>query len=310
MHKFVRARPIPGTGGKEQRMTARKLRTSAVGYLFILPAVLIIGIFFVYPAIQLFTIGFTDYNLMSGRGSQVGFSNYANMFRNPDFVNSLGVTFKLALFIVPTQTLIALIMAVLVNQKLRGVSLFRVLFFFPAITSFVAVAIMWKQMYNPTFGLANTLLQWLHLPRMRFLSSKQQALISVGVACIWKSWSYFMVIFISGLKEIPQEIEEAARIDGANSFQQFLFITLPMLKRVTLFVVVITTMDAIKLFIPAFTMTSGGPLGTTDTTVHYVWRQAFRLMQVGPAAAMSTVLFLIIVAITLVQFKIGSKENQ
>lgn len=118
-----------------------------------------------------------------------------------------------------------------------------------------------------------------------------------------------MVIFISGLKEIPAEIEEAAQIDGANRIQQFFNITLPMLSRVTLFVVMITTMDAIKLFIPAFTMTSGGPLGTTDTTVHYIWRQAFRLMQVGPAAAMSTVLFLLIVIITLVQFRLGSKDN-
>jgi len=288
----------------------RQLKTNLVGYSFILPAVAIIGVFFVYPAIQLFTIGFTDYNLMAGRGNFVGFTNFVNMMKNPDFINSLGVTFKLALFIVPVQTAIALVMAVLMNQKLKGLSFFRVLYFFPAITSFVAVAIIWKQMYNPTFGLMNTLLESVGIERMKFLSSKQQALLSVAITCIWKSWSYFMVIFISGLKDIPDEIEEAAQIDGANKVQQFFYITLPMLRRVTLFVVMITTMDAIKLFIPPFTMTSGGPLGTTDTTVHYVWRQAFRLMQVGPAAAMSSVLFIIIVVITLIQFKIGSKDNQ
>lgn len=290
--------------------SVKNIRTNLVGYSFILPAVVIIGIFFVYPAIQLFTIGFTDYNLMAGTGSFIGLTNFINMMKNPDFLNSLSVTFKLALFIIPVQTALALVMAVLMNQKLKGLSFFRVLYFFPAITSFVAVAIIWKQMYNPTFGLMNTLLEFFGIGRMKFLSSKQQALISIAITCIWKSWSYFMVIFISGLKEIPEEVEEAAQIDGANKLQQFFYITLPMLRRVTLFVVMITTMDAVKLFIPPFTMTSGGPLGTTDTTVHYVWRQAFRLMQVGPAAAMSSVLFLIIVVIALIQFKLGSKENQ
>ena len=288
----------------------KRLHENASGYAFILPALCVIGLFFIYPAVQLFGLAFTDYNIMSGAGRYIGITNFKNAFLNSDFLNSLGVTFRLAVFIVPVQTAIALVMAVFVNQKMRGIAFFRTVYFIPAITSFVAVAIMWKQIYNPTFGLANTLLGFLGFAPMRFLSSKVEALLCVGITCIWKSWGYFMVIFVSGLQEIPGEVREAARIDGASAAQEFFFITIPMVKKITLFVMIITTMDAIKLFIPSFTMTAGGPLGTTDTAVHYIWRQAFRLQQVGPAAAMSTVLFVIIVLITIVQFKVGNKDNQ
>ncbi len=291
----------------------QKLNKTAIeslnGYLFILPALLVIGIFFINPAIKLFSLAYTDYNLMSGKGGFIGLENFKSLFTNEDFLNSLSVTLKLAIFIVPIQTLIAMIMAVFVNQKLKGIKIFRTIYFIPAIVSFVAVAITWKQIYNPTFGLANTILGVFNLGPYQFLSSKSQALISVGITCIWKSWGYFMVIFLSGLQDIPGEVNEACKIDGANSIQRFIFITVPMLRKTTLFVVVITTMDAIKLFIPAFTMTSGGPLGSTDTTVHYIWRQAFRLQQVGPAAAMSTVLFVIIVVITIIQLKLEGKND-
>lgn len=279
------------------------------GYLFILPAIAVIGLFFVYPAIQLFGLAFTDYNMMAGQGDFVGFQNFKSLISNKDFINSLWVTAKLAFFIVPVQSFIALVMAVFANKKIRSISFFRTVYFVPAITSFVAVSIIWKQIFNPTFGLANTILGMMNIGPFQFLSSKSQALISVAIVCVWKSWGYFMVIFLSGLQDIPGEIREAAQIDGTGPIREFFSITVPMLKKVILFVVVITTMDAIKLFIPAFTMTSGGPLGSTDTVVHYIWRQAFRLQQVGASAAMSTVLFVIIAVITLVQFKLGGKED-
>lgn len=280
------------------------------GYLFILPALIILGVFFIYPAIELFGLAYTDYSLMSGKGSFIGLANFKALLDNGDFLNSLLVTFKLALFIVPVQTIIAMVMAVFVNQKLMGMKIFRTIYFIPAITSFVAVAIMWKQIYNPTFGLANSVLGLLNLGPFQFLSSKSQALISVAITCIWKSWGYFMVIFISGLQDIPAEIQEASYIDGANQMKRFFYITVPMLRKVTLFVMIITTMDAIKLFIPSFTMTAGGPLGSTDTAVHYIWRQAFRLQQVGPATAMSTVLFLIIIIITVLQLKVDGRNDE
>lgn len=285
-------------------------RENLFGFLFLLPALLILGFFLLYPALRLFRLGFTDYSLIAGVGKNIGFKNYAHMLDDDGFINSLLVTLRMVLLIVPIQTLMALVMAVFVNQKLRGVNAFRTVFFIPAIISFVAVCVMFKQIYSATFGLANTVLGALGVPRLKYLSDVRQALPSIVFTCVWKSWGYFMVIFLSGLQEIPGELREAARIDGANPVSEFFFITLPQLGKVTLFVVVITTMDAIKLFIPTFVMTSGNPRGVTDTTVHYIWRSAFRLEQVGYSAAMSTVLFVIIVLVTVLQFMLGEKREE
>lgn len=296
----------------KQMTTAKRrliMKENMTGYFFILPAFIIIGIFFIIPAIQLFGLAYTDYSIMKGSGVFVGLENFIKIFQDEDFLNSLVVTLKLAVFIVPVQTFIALIMAVFVNEKIRGIKLFRTIYFIPAVTSFVAVAIIWKQMYNPSFGLINTILGVFGLGPYQYLSSTSQALISMAITCVWKSWGYFMVIFLSGLQEIPSELYEAVRIDGANQIQKFFYITVPMVKRTTLFVIIITTMDAIKVFIPSFTMTSGGPNGATNTAVHHIWRQAFRLDQVGPAAAMSTVLFVIIAVITILQFKLSGSDE-
>lgn len=296
----------------KQMTTAKRrliMKENMTGYFFILPAFIIIGIFFIIPAIQLFGLAYTDYSIMKGSGVFVGLENFIKIFQDEDFLNSLVVTLKLAVFIVPVQTFIALIMAVFVNEKIRGIKLFRTIYFIPAVTSFVAVAIIWKQMYNPSFGLINTIFGGFGLGPYQYLSSTSQALISMAITCVWKSWGYFMVIFLSGLQEIPSELYEAVRIDGANQIQKFFYITVPMVKRTTLFVIIITTMDAIKVFIPSFTMTSGGPNGATNTAVHHIWRQAFRLDQVGPAAAMSTVLFVIIAVITILQFKLSGSDE-
>lgn len=290
-------------------MNKKKIINNLTGYGFILPALLVIGVFFIYPAFQLIKLSFSNYNMMAGNGDFVGVKNYMGLMQDKEFFNSLWVTLKLAIFIVPVQTFLALIMAVFVNQKLPCVKIFKTIYFIPAITSFVAVAILWKQMYNPTFGLMNSIMKAMGFGPFQYLSSKSQAIISMGITCVWKSWGYFMVIFFSGLQEISGEIKEAAKLDGVNFIQEFFYITLPMVKRTMLFVMIITTMDAIKLFIPPFTMTSGGPINSTNTIVHYIWRQAFRLQQVGPATAMAIVLCLIVIIITAVQFKFGDKED-
>ncbi len=279
------------------------------GFVFVLPALLIIGIFNFWPAVRLFLLSFSNYSIMAKKGEFIGISNYLSMFEDKEFINSLKVTIKMAILIVPIQTILALLFAVAINRKKRIYKFFRVVYFIPAITSFVAVAILWKQLLNPSFGLVNSILESLGLPRSQFLSAIPDAFYSTVFVCIWKSWGYFMVIFISGLQDIPSDVKDATRIDGANSFQELIYITIPMLRKTTLLVIVVTTMDAIKLFVPAYTMTAGGPIGTTTTTVYYVWRQAFRLSEIGPASAMSILLFVIIGIIVILQFKIGGEEQ-
>lgn len=295
---------------EEKSMRGKVNRNEQIfGLVFIVPALVIIGIFYVWPAIRLFLLSFTNYNVMSKFGNWVGFKNYASMFSDKEYTNSLLVTIKMALIIVPVQTVLALLFAVAVNREGRIFKFFRTGFFIPSITSFVAVAILWKQLLNPSFGLVNSLLKSLGLPTSQFLSSIPDAFYSVIFVCIWKSWGYFMVIFISGLQDISQDIRDATKIDGANSLEELLFITIPMLKRTILLVVVVTTMDAIKLFVPAYTMTAGGPIGTTTTTVYYLWRKAFRLQEIGSASAMSMILFMLIAIIVIIQFRIGSGDN-
>jgi multiple sugar transport system permease protein len=292
----------------QRKQLSKSVRESIIGYIFILPAALVIGLFVLYPTIRLFSLSFTDSNLLGGKASFIGISSYLNLIQDPDFINAFKVSFTMAIIIIPTQTALALFMAVQVNKKLKGVNIFRTIYFIPAVTSFVAVTIFWKQIYNTDFGLANTILTFFKLPAGQFLSSPDQAMLSVIITCVWKAWGYFMVIFIAGLQGIPGEVKEAAVIDGANSLQEFWYIILPMLKRTILFVAIITTMDAIRLFIPSYTMTAGGPMGKTDTLVYYIWRTAFRLSEIGSAAAMAVVLFIVILVITIVQFKVTDRD--
>lgn len=292
----------------QNSMFSRAFKENLTGYIFILPASLIIGLFVLYPIIRLFIMSFTDSSLLGGKANFIGLSNYTNLLSDPDFINSFKVSLSMSVIIIPVQTALALFMAVQVNKKLKGVNIFRTIYFIPAVTSFVAVTIFWKQIYNTDFGLANTILTFLKLPAGQFLSSPDQAMISVVITCVWKSWGYFMVVFISGLQGISGEIKEAALIDGANSLQEFWYIIMPMLKRTILFVAIITTMDAIRLFIPSYTMTAGGPMGKTDTLVYYIWRTAFRMQDIGSAAAMAMVLFIVILIITIIQFKITDRD--
>ncbi len=287
-----------------------RLKENLNGYLFFLPAAAILATFYLVPALRLFYTGFTKASMMSTSSTFTGFDNFSKMITDGDFHNALLVSLLTVVMIVPLQTLLALVMSVFVNQKLRGVKAFRTMYFVPAIISFVAVCVMFKQMYSVSTGLANTLLGALGMPPLKFLSSTSQALPSLVFACIWKSWGYFMVIFLSGLQDIPMEIRESARIDGANPVQEFLYITVPQLKNVFFFVLIITTMDALKLFIPTHVMTSGNPRGVTDVIVHYIYRTAFRLDDVGYASAMSTVLFIVVVGITLLQFRLAGRRAE
>lgn len=268
-----------------------------IGYIFIAPAVIILGIFFIYPAFNLIYISFTDYSMLRGDGSFIGLANYKALLSEQGFINSLIISLKLAFFIIPVQTAIALIMANFVNKHGSYAKIMRTLYFIPAIISFVAVCYTWRQIYSPSFGLANAFLKALGITPLEYLSSKEQALICIAITCIWKSWGYFMFIYLGALQDIPSEIRDAAKIDGANSIQEFLYITIPMVKKISAFILIITSMDAIKLFIPIFTMTGGGPNSSTDTIIHYTWRQAFRLQRIGYAAAMTTIVFLISVLI-------------
>jgi len=167
----------------------------------------------------------------------------------------------------------------------------------------------WKSMLNTNDGVINALLSIIGLPRQMFLTSPHLALISIVVVCIWKGWGWYMVIFASALNEISPELYESANLDGANAWNQFWFITLPMLRRAMLFVIIMSTMNTIKIFTPVMVMTGGGPRNSTEVIVHYIWSAAFRNNSFGTASAMSVMLFFIILLITLIQYRLMNSEE-
>lgn len=312
---MVHVKEIEASAGKTGTFKQRGLKKSREqglhAFWFLMPALVIIGVFVIFPTIKLFYNSFHATSLMGGEKVFVGLDNYGRLMNDKEFLRSFKASVQFMVVAVPLQTAIALFMAVQVNKKLKGVGIYRSIYFLPVATSFMVVAYLWRFMYNMNFGLINEVLNVLGVMRINFLGNVDTALPSLIVTSVWKSWPFFMMIFLAGLKEIPNSLYESASIDGATERQKFWHITLPMLKRTTFFVVMITTMDSIvKVFVPVFAMTQGGPRGATDMLVHYIWRQAFRMNQVGYASAAAVIMFLFVMVISMIQLKVGDDDEE
>lgn len=280
------------------------------GYGFIAPALIIIAVFVIFPALRLVYLSFFDANIM-GRTIFAGLDNYRDLAKNRDFFRSFTVTLKFMASVVVFQTILAFIGAMIVQSGRRMSSVVRTIFFIPVIISFVVVGYLWQGLYNHDYGLINSVIVAFQGSRQGFLNDPTQALFSLIITCIWKSWPYFMMIFIAGLNEIPGELYESAEIDGASALRKLWNITIPMLRRTILFILLITTMDSVvKVFTPVFVMTSGGPRGSTDLLVHYAWRMAFRFGDVGYASAVMVVVFIFLIAVGTIQIKVGERHER
>ena len=278
-------------------------------YLFIAPALLVIGLFVLYPVFNLFYLSLCKANIL-GRTHFIGLDNFLALLTSLDFANSVRATAVFMVVVVIAQTALALGVALLVESETRAIGAVRTIFFIPVVIPFVVASFLWKFIYDPDVGLINSVLQWLHLPRTGFLATPSQALGSLILTCIWKAWAFFTMIFLSGLKEIPQELYECAAIEGARATQRVRYVTLPLLRRVLLFVIVVTTMDAVaRVFTPVFVMTQGGPRGVTDLLVYYDWRTAFRVGDIGFASAVAVFMFVFVLLINLLQLRLGRERD-
>lgn len=263
-----------------------------------------------FPTINLFYMSLRTTNFAGRPDVFIGLENYSTLFNDLSFLRSLKATLFFSLIGLPLQIMLALFLAVQVNKEIPLTTLFRTILFIPVVISFVVVSLLWKYMYNTEMGLINVLLNSLGIKKVGFLSNTSTALPSIIVTYTWKTFGFYMMIFISGLQTIPTELYESAAIDGVNGWKRFRHITFPLLKNTTLFVVVIGSINIIvKSFIPTFVMTEGGPRSVTTMLVYYVWRNAFRLMEIGYASAAATVLFVLVMLITVVQFIVGDKSN-
>lgn len=276
---------------------------------FVLPSFILLLIFVFYPMLQAFIISFQNYSLVSDTRSFVGLDNYKGLMHDTDFFNSLKHSFYFAVIVIPIQTAISLGLALLIQKKVALTGLFRTVYFIPVVISTAVAATVFKLIYNKEFGILNNFLKMVHLPTTDFLSNPHTAMNGIIVLGIWKAVGFFMIIFLAGLNNIPQDLYEAARVDGASKLQQFFRITLPLLNRTMAFVVIMTTIDAIKLSGLVFVLTNGGPNGSTETAVFYIYKQAFTQMQMGYGTAAAFVLFAIVLVISLVQMRLFRNED-
>jgi multiple sugar transport system permease protein len=233
-----------------------------------------------------------------------GLSNYVRLFADGQFWSSLKTTALYTVFYVPIVYCLSLCLALLVNQRLPLMRFFRTVFFVPVVLSLVVSSLMWKYIFDERAGLLNYLLGFIGIPPQPWLGSVELALPAIIIVSLWIQMGYFMVIFIAGLQDIPREYYEAARIDGANRWQMFWRITLPLLKPTSLFVIVISLIGSFQVFDQIWVMTKGGPANATQVTAIYIYQQAFQYLNLGYGSAIAFVLFVIILGFSLLQFKL------
>ena len=231
----------------------------------------------------------------------IGLGNYARLFQDEKFWLALKNTVYFTVLVVPLQCVMALALAMLISSRFRGVSIFRTMYFSPQLTSMVVVSILWTVLYNanPSTGLINSMLVNLGLQPINFLTNAKTAMNSIVFMSAWQGAGYQMMIFLAGLQGIPRDQYEAASVDSATKFQQFLYVTLPGLKGTIKYVVMITMSQAMKLFTQPYVMTQGGPKNSTRTLVYYIYTQGFQQGNFGYACAIAAVFFLIVVIMSL-----------
>lgn len=297
--------------------------------LFLSPALIILVVFRFFPIILSFFISFFNWGI-AGKGSFVGFGNYLEIFRDEKFYQSLLNTLWYVIMVLPGTIMISMFIAILLNQKIKFKGFFRTTYFLPEVTSIIAISFVWKWIYHPKIGIANYILtslgisplKWLEEPRGIFemifqtdlpkiLEGPSLALFSLSIMTIWKSIGYNVIIFLAGLQNIPEHYYESAKIDGASNWQVFRHITLPLLSPTTFYVFIMTTITSFQVFAPVWMMTgppAGGPLGTTNVIVYYLYDMAFNYGKYGYGTAIAFILFLIILFLTIVQKKYGEKN--
>ncbi|MCC6804601.1 MAG: sugar ABC transporter permease [Anaerolineae bacterium] len=281
-----------------------------VAYLAILPALLILGLFTVYPIVYSGYLSLNDWNGFTPEMTPVGLQNYADWFQSPTFWHSVGVTAAYVAGLTIFSLVGGLAIALLLNTGIRGVTIYRIIYFVPVVTATVAAATVWRYLLEPGSGLVNTLLRGIGIQGPSWLSDPVWALPAVILVGVWKRIGFNMVIFLAGLQTIPRVYYEAAEVDGATNWQRFRHITLPLLSPISLLVAIMTLIDAFLVFDTVFVMSNGtgGPVGSTEVMGFLLWREAFRYFNLGDASAIGWILFIIVLVVTLVQWKLFGQQ--
>ncbi|MGE5859217.1 MAG: carbohydrate ABC transporter permease [Ignavibacteria bacterium] len=281
---------------------SRRKKDNVAGYIFLIIPLLINSVFLFYPIIYSFILSLFDWNLLMPEKYFIGFSNFKELFTDKVFLISIKNTFIYTAGVVPLQTIVALLMAVLLNQKVRGRPFFRTAFYIPSITSSVVTSVIFMWIYAKP-GLLNYLLSLMGISGPDWLASTDFALSSIMVLNIWSTAGYFMITFLAALQNIPESLYETARVDGANIFRMFWNVTVPMVRPAIFFVVTLGMIGCFQVFDQIYVMSSGGPANATTTMSYFIYQNAFKYFRMGYASAASVVLFLFILSFTLIQKK-------
>ncbi|ACK68160.1 binding-protein-dependent transport systems inner membrane component [Rippkaea orientalis PCC 8801] len=286
--------------------TTLKIPQKIIPYLFLFPALFMLGITVFFPAIQAFSLSFTRYGYdLTQAPEWVGLANFERLAKDSVFWHTLTNTFLYLVVVVPILVIFPLVLAILVNQKLKGISLFRMAFYTPVVISMVVAGIAWKALYNSN-GLFNQLLQqWGLSEGIPWLTSPQLAIFSVMVVTIWKGLGYYMVIYLAGLQAIPDELYEAAAIDGSDGWRKHWDITLPLMRPYLLLVGIISAIASTKVFEEVYIMTQGGPRNSSKTVVYYLYERAFQDLDINYACTIGLILFLVILILSIINLKVS-----
>ncbi|GEL77063.1 carbohydrate ABC transporter permease [Tenuibacillus multivorans] len=269
-------------------------------WLFLSIPLLLLLVFTFLPSIAALALSFTNYNVFQPSETEfIGFDHYIRAFQDPVFRETILNTVYYWLLVTPALVILPIFVAILVNQKLRGIKIFRLIFYFPVLVSVVITAILWQWMFS-TDGMINYFLSLFNIDKVRWLTNTSTAMPALAVVTIWQGFGYYMLFYLAALQGVPQDLYEACELDGASFWQKHLYVTIPMIKPMIFFVAVISTMSAFKEFTLMLTMTDGGPLNSTTTAVFLVYKEAFERLDMGYASAISFILFIIILVITLI----------
>lgn len=276
-------------------------REAMTGYLFIAPALAGLLLFFAFPTIRALQISLTDWNLMRP-AEWVGFENYTRLLADGTFWESLRITLAYVAWNIPVQTLLGLLIAVLADRLAKSVWL-RAVIIAPYLISNVVAGLVWMLMLDPLIGITNNFLTLIGLPPQTFMASPDQAVVSLAGISVWRHVGFTALLFYAGLQSIPKDLYEAARLDGASEFAMFRLITLPLLRPVLVFVLVTSVIGSFQVFDVIAVTTQGGPAGSTRAILWYIYEHAFQLGGMGYASAMSMVLFVALIGVTLAQLR-------
>lgn len=288
----------------------REMRKQWSAYFFLAPGLLLFAVFTLFSVGYAFYLSFHEWNVLEPAKPFVGLDNYARLFEDRRFRQSIVNTFYYSAVSVPMTIIFGLLIALLLNNQIRARGLFRTMYYLPVITPLVVAAIVWKWVYNGDFGLLNYYLLKIGLidQPLLWLSDKNLAMPAVILMSVWKSVGFAMVVYLAGLQAIPEDFYDAAKVDGASRLRRLKDITVPLLSTTTFFLIVISVLGSFQVFTQIFIMTNGGPVGRTTTVVYEIYTTAFKEFEMGYASAMAYAMFAMMFAFTLIQMRYFYRE--